>query len=178
MKKTILTLLLFGGVLSSMLAVSPKILFYGYVVEGDISTMFNKSIESPALDGVMVTVLDGENEMRAVPNRTTGFFNLILDPGKKYTVKFEKEGYIPKLFQIDGSDIPEQDFEEGFKMFTDVTLFPDMDVPNVETLSKSPVAKCEFDNKQQKLIWDMDYAKIAFDHFLRVTGAEREFAQN
>lgn len=162
----------------TLFAVSPKILFYGYVVEGDINTMYSKSQTPTMLSEVRVTVFDGKEEIKVMKNRKTGFYSLILQPGKDYKVKFEKEGFITKIFQIDGSDIPNGDFDEAFKMFTDVTLFPKMNAIDEHTLSSAPVARCKFHDDTKKLVWDMQYARIAFDHFLRVAGVKDNFFIN
>jgi hypothetical protein len=177
MKRTLLSLILLA-VTCSIYAVSPKILFYGYVVEGNIETMFDKGDSPERLDNVSVSVFHGKEEIKAIQNRKTGFYSLILETGKTYIVKFEKEGFISKIFQIDGSNIPQGEFEEAFKMFTDVTLFPKMNAVDEHTLSSAPVAKCKFNNDAQKLVWDMQYARIAFDHFLRVFAVKDNFSIN
>jgi hypothetical protein len=162
---------------SVLMAFTPKIHFYGYIVEGDFETIFNKNKQdTPSLDEVWVEVTSEGEIVKTMQNRTTGFFSLILECGKKYQVSFRCHGYISKTFEIDGTKVPEKDFSEAFKLFTDITLFPVGGIEDTTLLTKAPVARCQFDTKRNNMTWDMDYAKIAFDHFLRVTGAERNFA--
>jgi len=177
MKRTLLTFMLLAMV-SSIYALTPKILFYGYVEEGNIERMFAKNETPPKLNNVQVTVTQGNEEIKVVKNRKTGFYSVILETGISYQVKFEKEGFITKIFEIDGSTIPDGDFEESFKMFTDITLFPRTNAEEEHTLWSSPVAKCSFQYETKRLVWDMRYARIAFDHFLRVAGVKDNFTVN
>jgi hypothetical protein len=176
MKKIIFTLAVLLTVTAAQ-AIQPKVLFYGYVIEGDVDAIFERTEKaSNSLDAVVIDLLDEEGVLKTWTNRKTGFYSVVLDPGKKYTVRFARPGYITKSFEIDTRDVPSKDYEEAFKMFTDVTLFPSRNFPDEHTLSTAPVAKCKFDAHRERLMWDMDYAKIAFDHFLRITGKANEMA--
>ena len=177
MKRILLTFTLLA-IVSSIYAMTPKILFYGYVEEGNIEKMFDKNEASPKLDNVQVTVTQGNEKIKVVENRKTGFYSVILETGLSYQVKFEKEGFITKIFEIDGSAITGGDFDKSFKMFTDITLFPRTNAEEEHTLWSAPVAKCSFQCETKSLVWDMRYARIAFDHFLRVAGVKDNLTIN
>lgn len=160
-----------------LMAFTPKIHFYGYVMEGDLETIFQKNkAQDQTLNEVWVEVTCDGEVLRTMQNRQTGFFSLILEVGKRYEVSFRRHGFITKTFEIDGSEVPQKDFSEAFKLFTDITLFKDLPMEDVKTLSSAPVARCKFNDKRNNMSWDMDYAKIAFDHFLRVTGVDKGYA--
>lgn len=159
-----------------MYSQTQKVLFYGYIEEGNVNTMFEKSKERPpSVDGVTVTISANGEEISSFTNRKSGFYSIILEAGKNYNVCFSKESFIPKNFTIDTSTIPDKEFDSSFKLVTDIALFPMMDVEEINTLCAAPVAKCNYDSEKNKIVWDMDYAKIAFDHFLRITGAENNY---
>jgi hypothetical protein len=160
-----------------LLAFTPKIHFYGYVIEGDFETMFVKNkVEMLSLNEVWVEVISEGEIVKTFQNRNTGFFSLILECGKKYEVSFRRFGYISKTIEIDGSNVPQKEYSAAFKLFTDITLFPAAQVADVYKLTMAPVARCKFNTRRNNMSWDMDYAKIAFDHFLWVTGVRRNFA--
>ena len=173
MKRILLTLAIMASI-SSTYAITPKILFYGYVEQGNIETLIAKNETSPRLSQVEVTVNHGNEEVRAVKNRKTGFYSLILDVGKTYQVKFEKEGFITKIFEIDGSNIPEGNYDEAFKMFTDIKLFPITNAEDEQTLWSRPVAKCSFQAKTKSLVWDKEYAQVAFDNSLQIAAIKND----
>jgi len=175
MKKLVLFALLIFSV-SIVYSQTQKVLFYGYIEEGNVNTMFEKSKERPpSVDGVLVTISSNGEEISSFTNRKSGFYSIVLEAGKNYNVSFAKESFITKNFTIDASGIPDKEFESSFKLVTDIAMFPMMDVEEINTLSAAPVAKCKYSADKNKMVWDMDYAKIAFDHFLRITGAEENY---
>ncbi len=154
----------------AMHAMPSKILVYGYIEEGDLETLLkNKRTFPIRMDDVTITIhSEGEVVLEKV-NRKSGFYSFVLDPGKKYTVAFSAEGYFTKCIDFDVSKAPLTEQETSFKMFTDILLFKEIPLEDSTSITQAAMARCEFDHEKQRMVWDMDYAKIAFDHFMRIT---------
>ncbi|MFT4679252.1 MAG: hypothetical protein ACI84C_002056 [Flavobacteriales bacterium] len=172
-------LLLFTAIVflaTAMHAMPSKILVYGYVEEGNLDALFGNKRSFPTrLDDVHITIsCDGEILNEKV-NRTSGFYSFVLTPGKKYSVSFSAEGFFPKCVDFNTIEAPLGEQESSFKMFTDIMLFERIPIEDDSIFTKAAMAKCEFDPTKNRMVWDMNYAKIAFDHFMRITGYEKDF---
>lgn len=145
----------------------PKVLFYGNVVDGKVTDLIapEDKVEENYIDGVTITVSCEGEVIREYNNRSTGFFSVILEGGKNYMVTFSKEGYISKRFQLNSEEVVPID-KKSFKMYTDVTLFTKPREGDFSAYEKQPAAKCKYNDKKQRMEWDMDYARMAFNHFV------------
>ncbi|MFT4779544.1 MAG: hypothetical protein ACI80P_001791 [Flavobacteriales bacterium] len=150
------------------LADLPKVLLYGNVIDSQIQEVISPQENKPTtfVDHVMVTVICAKDTISMKPNRNTGFYSVVLESGKKYSVTFSKEGYISKSFTIDASNVDAIENKKSFKMFTDVSLFQLPKESDFSSCEKRPMAKCVYVPAKERMEWDMDYAKLAFDHFL------------
>ncbi|WP_306644114.1 hypothetical protein [Sanyastnella coralliicola] len=167
MKKLTLSILL-ALIVSVASATLPKVLFYGNVIAGDIGDIVapTEKVDETFMNGVMVTIECEGEVIREYANRSTGFYSVILDSGKKYMVTFSKDGFISKRFEINTEAVVPLE-KKSFKMYTDVTLFEKPDKGDFSAYEKQPVAKCKYNNTKQRLDWDMDYARMAFNHFVK-----------
>ncbi|MCB0761569.1 MAG: hypothetical protein KDC12_08610 [Flavobacteriales bacterium] len=169
----LLLFILFILTVSVGYAIPSKILIYGYVELGNVDQLISNSRTSPErLNEVDITVMCGDEVLEEKTNRSSGFYSLVLEPGKVYTLRFSKENYFQKLIQIDATEVPSEDQAASFKLFTDVMLFEETRVEDASSFTLSPMAKCSYNSEKGRLEWDIDHAKIAFDNFLMVTGYE------
>lgn len=153
---------------------TPKLLFYGYVVEGSFevpdATKNKKENMTPTLSDVCVQVYVGDSIYKEVHNRNTGFYAIVLECGRDYEVAFTKMGYVSKRFKLCPTQIPASGIKKSFKLFTDVTLFQNDETINLDQYSSVPVAICSFNPSKKRMVWDMDYAQQAMDEFLKLKG--------
>lgn len=168
MKTTLLFILMaITGLMNA--AELPKVLLYGNVIDIEIvDIIVPKQEEAPDkfVDQVTVTAICKGDTISSKVNRATGFYSLVLESGKKYNVSFKKDGYITKNFVIDATDVEYTDKKKSFKMFTDVTLFQTPDKGDFKSFEDRPMAKCTYVSEKERMEWDMDFAKLAFDHFM------------
>lgn len=161
---------------TAMHAMPSKILVYGYIEEGNLETLLGNKRSFPTRLADVHIVIRSEGEIiEKKVNRASGFYSFVLSPGKRYSVSFEAEGFFSKCVDFNAIDAPLEEQETSFKMFTDIMLFERIPIEDDSTFTKAPMAKCEFDQEKNRMVWDMDYAKIAFDHFMRITGFENDF---
>lgn len=176
MKKLGLLLSLMAVIGLQASAADSRVLLYGYVVEGDYATALDEKKPTdktlPLTDVDVVILVNGE-QMKAVVNRQTGFYSLVLPAGVDYRIRFSKAGYLPKNFDIRASEIPEKEFDEAFKLFTDVTLFPETDTATADLVKNIVTARCHFDVKRERLSWDLAHAVDSFERFMSLADPER-----
>lgn len=164
------TLLFLTSVLISFstLAELPKVLLYGNVIDSQIDEVISprEKSETKFVDNVTITVTCADDTLSVKPNRNTGFYSIVLESGKKYNVTFSKEGYISKNFTVDATEVNGVEKRKSFKMFTDVTLFQVPEQGDFSSVANRTMAKCVYVSQKERMEWDMDFAKLAFDHFL------------
>ena len=166
----LLTALCFAG--------NAKVLIYGYVIEGNVNQILktDKKIESVNLEDVKIYLFKNGELIKEMNNRKTGFYSLILPVGAAYEIMFERKGYISKKVQILTEEVPDKDYNEAFKMVTDISLFPEMDGKDLNNFSQQVIAKCNYNSSKDRMDWDMAYAREAFGKFLELLGAMNQEA--
>ena len=171
MKKFTLSLLLIL-VWALSWAAEGKVLFYGYVTEGDLQQVIapSKKAETKTLNEVTLNLYEDGELTKSLNNRKSGFYAFILKAGKDYQIEFVKEGFIPKKVSIKASEIPDKNYDEAFKMFTDITLFPEMEGKDFTDYSKRIIAMCKYNKEKDRMAWDMEYAQGVWGIFLDLTG--------
>lgn len=175
MKSGLLSVL-FCCILSALFAGEGKVLLYGYVVEGDVESAMEKDRRNAvpiAVSDVTVQVFSGDTLVLEQINRQSGFYSLVLPTGIDFQISFKKEGFISKNFQVLGSSVPEGEYEEAFKLFTDVSMFPESGKATEMTCGKLVSAQCLFDSRKKRMSWDIDHAIQAFEQFMSVAAPHR-----
>lgn len=150
-------------------AQASKALLYGYIELGDYDKLSNKKFQQPApvLDEVTIEVTSNNEKVQTRINRESGFYAVVLEAGVKYEVKFKKEGFLDKIFEVDIADIPNDSYDDSFKMFIDVALFPEIPGADMSKFETTPMALCKYNSVRDKIIWDMGHAKRTFDEFAK-----------
>ncbi|MEO0403611.1 MAG: hypothetical protein AAF193_01945 [Bacteroidota bacterium] len=171
MKKFTLSLLLIF-VWACSWAAQGKVLFYGYVTEGDLQEVVapSKKAETKTLNEVTLNLFEDGELTKTLNNRNSGFYAFILKAGKDYEVEFVKKGFITKKVSIKAAEIPNKEYDEAFKMFTDITLFPEMEGKDFTDYSKRIIARCMYNSEKDRMSWDMEYAQGVWGIFLDMTG--------
>lgn len=172
MKKLNLSLF-FLFVATWCLAGNAKVLIYGYVIEGNVDQILKseKKAGTVNLEDVKILLFENGELIKEMNNRKTGFYSFILTAGSTYEITFERQGYISKKVQIQTKNLPDKDYDEAFKMITDISLFPEMEGKDLTSFSKQVVAKCVYNAEKDRMMWDMAYAREAFGKFLELSGA-------
>jgi hypothetical protein len=152
-----------------MQAQASKVLLYGYIEQGDYDKLSSKKFQQPApvLDEVTIEVTSNNEKVQTRVNRESGFYAVVLEAGVKYDVKFMKDGFLDKIFEVDIADIPDDEYDESFKMFIDVALFPEIPGADMTKFETTPMALCKYNTVRDKIIWDMGHAKRSFDEFVK-----------
>ena len=166
--KTILSTLLLALAFSVQASDLPKVLLYGSVTEGAPEAVLSPSDTSvnTFVKEVLITVTCEDEVISQYTNRSTGFYSVILESGRNYTVSFSKDGFISKSFEIKTDEVVPLEKKKSFKMYTDVTLFTKPNKGDFSSYEKLPVAKCNYNDEKERMEWDMEYARMAFNHFV------------
>ena len=176
MKRLTLTLAIILASIGAQ-ATEAKILLYGYVIEGNVDELFAQKQKNQAptfMNDVRIQVYENDSLIRDFTNRNSGFYALVLMAGKDYEVAFSHEGHISKRVFIEGSNIPDKEYDQAFKMFTDITLFPKIENVDTQEYGSRVIARCVFNDSKERMMWDMPFAQHAFDDFLKIAGVEPE----
>lgn len=179
MKRAFLTLTLALAV-CSMWAEGSRVLLYGYIVEGDFESILDdkpSKAEPSPIEQVSIHIVVGDSTIKTISNRNTGFYSVVLPGGADYRIKFCKGGFLPKTFVINAEDLPGQAKNEAYKLFTDVTLYPETKAATADLVGSLVTAKCHFDGKKKKLMWDIPHAVDAFERFMTLADPQRMAAR-
>ena len=172
MKRLTLTLAIILAGIGAQ-ATEAKILLYGYVIEGNVDELFAQKQKKQAptfMKDVRIQVFENDSVVRDFTNRNSGFYALVLEAGKDYEVSFSHSGHIEKRVFIEGAQIPDKEYEQAFKMFTDITLFPKIENVNTDEYGSKVIARCVFNEGKERMMWDMPYAQNAFNEFIEMAG--------
>jgi hypothetical protein len=167
--KTLIFTLLIAAATSVQANDLPKVLLYGNVIGSEVKDLLEpKSADnSTMVSDVKITIRNGDDEIiKEYMNRPTGFYSVILDGGHDYTVTFSKSGYIQKKVEIKAHDLEPLEKQKSFKLLTDITLFAQPENGDFTPFARQPMARCTYNASRQRLEWDMQYARIAFNKFV------------
>lgn len=160
------------SIFSTTLAQSPTVLFYGNVITSKVEDVLSeedkKKSKDQTLGEVEIQVFKNDTLTTNIYNRSTGFYSVMLEPENRYQVVFSKDGFISKKFEFNTTNIQVGSDVKSLKLLTDVTLFEKPENADFTAFSKRPVARCTFNQERGRMEWDMDYARQAFDQFLRL----------
>ncbi len=120
------------------------------------------------LDDVVVMVFKDGTLKDNINTGTSGKYDIELELGYTYDIKFSKAGFLQKIIRIDSRNIPEEERYGGFQFPMDGTLFPEREGFNTDLL-KEPLALIKYDPQNDGLNYDADYSeerrkKIAAEH--------------
>lgn len=144
----------------AMTAQTPQVLFYGYIEEGYFESNMPKKVadgEPERLQGVKVKVMVGDEIVHSITCRNTGFYAVLLKEGQVYQVVFEKDGYLPRTFELNTAGLEFPNDEATIKCVADVSLFKKIDNPEVAEFVKAPYARCTYHKGKHEMVWDMHY---------------------
>ena len=150
-----------------------KVLLYGYVNQGNLEqgvTPQKKCTVEEKLNEVTIILYEDGKEIKTMKNRETGFYSVLLRAGKNYKIAFHRDGFISKNISVETASIPEKNYAEAFKIFTDITLFAEMDGKDFTKYSNKIIAKCVYNQSKNRMAWDMDYAREVWGVFLDMIG--------
>lgn len=120
------------------------------------------------LDDCKVTVFKNGVQADLINTGNSGKYDLKLNLGYTYDIKFSKDGFLQKIIRLDTRNIPEEERYGGFDMNVPGTLFPDREGFNTDLL-KEPVAIAKYFPNEDGLKFDEGYSKekiamIAAEH--------------
>ena len=108
------------------------------------------------LAGVQVEVLRNGQPYDAVSTLASGKYNLSLDHGADYELRFTMGDLSPRKVELQTSSIPEAFRERPFYLTVEMSMFeipPGFD----ESLLEQPIGKVAFDPSKEQLSWDLPY---------------------
>jgi hypothetical protein len=152
----------------AMVAQTPQVLFYGYIEEGYFETNMPKKVadgEPERLQGVKVKVMVGDEVVHSINCRTTGFYAVLLKEGQLYHVVFEKDGYLPRTFELNTAGLEFPNDEATIKCVADVSLYKKVDNTEVAAFVKAPFARCAYNKGKHEMVWDMEYTRQTKSQF-------------
>lgn len=140
-------------------AILMSVTVYGQTT-ADILVLYGQTKEYPRKNKIgdvdLLIHQDGE-DFDAMMTNEEGTYELLLDLGHEYRFWFEKEGYFPKHFIIDTTDLSDEQQKGGFTFEVDMTLIPryeGLDLP----LSEDPVSIASYVPSLDMIMFDRDMA--------------------
>lgn len=129
-----------------------------------------KLFVSPAnITNVQVNITENGHVKGSYFTENESKYQIFLQPDMVYSIEFKKEGYISKLISINTYGMETEFIMKGYELYTDITLFKNLENVNTSAYAKLPVARCTFNKKKNTLIWDMAYSQNAFETFIYLT---------
>jgi hypothetical protein len=141
----------------------------GRVEEGTVRAIVKKNARDqyiPIQYG-RVQVLSEGLLVESVKTDSLGLYKLELLPNKRYHITFQKEGYLDKVFEIDGRKYNHKK-NRAHLMESDVALFRDLGDQELRNYVQMPSAKCRYYRNRKEFKWDMMYAESQQKHFLKL----------
>ena len=123
------------------------------LVKGSVRDMRD---DSP-LPGARVTFLPGSGSDSTIVADARGNYEMKMTFDQLFRVRYEAEGKVAKIVEIDPRTVPQKERKQGFVAWTDITLFapvPDADFSFLE----EPIGRAAYDPKTRTIAWDMDYS--------------------
>ncbi len=120
------------------------------------------------LSEVIISITENGQMLESYSSEENNDYQIFLQADMDYTITFSKEGYIPKLIAVNTKGMSVKFISKGYELYTDITLFEELEHINTNAYSKLPVAKCSFDERKNALIWDMDYSQVAYQSFIGI----------
>ncbi|WP_234369071.1 hypothetical protein [Brumimicrobium mesophilum] len=101
-----------------------------------------------SVSGVKVSVLSGGSTVTSASTSSNGDYTVSFTPGKKYTVKYTKSGYVTKIIALDVTDVNGEEMPAGGKIFPPINLDLFTERPGIDFsfLETQPVVSWSFDN--------------------------------
>jgi len=155
-KTAILVLVLLFSFVSSGYGQDPPA--WQFKFGGKVTEFNDKKQKDIALEGSVVTLFKGAQQVQSQSTNNSGKFKFSLDPNNDYTLTVTKPGYITKRFSISTYNVPTERGEGAFAEF-DVEiglfkLFPGLDYSCLD----KPIAKISYNPARD--VDDFDYDKV------------------
>ncbi|PKR81610.1 hypothetical protein CW751_03545 [Brumimicrobium salinarum] len=111
--------------------------------EGKITDMDSEK----SMSGVTIRVLENGSEVTSSTTSSNGKYSVQFEPGKKYTIVYDKPGYVNKIIKIDVTEIFAEDMPPGGKIFppVDIDLFTEREGADFSFLENEAVVEWFFD---------------------------------
>ncbi len=122
-----------------------KIAYFGKISDKDGAS---------GLAGVTVSAINNGTTASTTTTASDGKYKLEFDPGKNYTIKYSKPGYITKIIKVETEKVNPEDMPPGGKIFPpiDMDLFKDVEGADFSYLEDEPVVTWYFDRAGMN--WD------------------------
>ncbi|WP_158276097.1 carboxypeptidase regulatory-like domain-containing protein [Brumimicrobium oceani] len=114
--------------------------------DGNVTDMDSEK----AIANVAVTVYANGSVVTSAKTSPNGSYSVNFLPGKNYTVKYTKSGYVTKIILLDVSDVVGEDMPAGGKIFPPINLdlFKERPGTDFSFLETEPVVKWTLDGER------------------------------
>lgn len=141
----------------------------GRVEEGTVRAIVKKNARDQyiPIERGIVQVLSEGMVVESAMTDSLGHYKLELLPDQEYHITFQKDGFLDKVFVIDGRKYNHKK-NRAHLLESDVALFRDLGDQGLRDYVQMPSAKCRYYRNRKEFRWDMMYAKSQQDHFLKL----------
>lgn len=139
----------------------------------DISSVFYDMTTNQPMDGRLeITSRDGMTEEKAITSIQGGEIQVLLRPGKFYSLLFDQRGYAPKRINMNLSGQP---LERGlFSLQMDVGSFPCTDQEVLDYLYATPIGNASYDPEADNILFDFEYTAAVNEELERIRSKYRQ----
>ena len=112
--------------------------------------------DSP-LAGARITFIPGSGRDSTILADAKGNYEMKMTFDQPFRVRYEAEGKVAKLVEIDPRTVPQKERKQGFVTWTDIKLF--VPVPGADlSFLEEPIGKAAYNARTGTIEWDMDYS--------------------
>lgn len=139
----------------------------------DISSVFYDMTTNQPMDGRLeITSRDGMIEEKAVTSIQGGEIQVLLRPGKFYSLLFDQRGYAPKRININLSGQP---LDKGLSTLQmDVGSFPCTDREVLDYLYVTPIGNAAYNGETDNVLFDFEYTAAVNEELERIRSKYRQ----
>ena len=126
------------------------------------------------LDGAIVTLFKEDAKIQEVTTPISGKFLFNLEPENDYIITCTKPGYITKRISCSTKNVSVERGKFGFAPFRfDITIFEIIEGVDINTLLNQPIAKINFDAKDDDFQYDKGYTNSIKEQLTKIREAEQ-----
>jgi hypothetical protein len=155
--------------LTSWANTSKGVMLYGHLLTGCSNTLLDGGRpDFQRAQDISISVFLDDSLVTEHRSSATGNYAVVLDSPGKYTVVFSKEGYLSRTVLIDLSEAWFNSARSVGKLHGMFTLFSTPQNSNDDRFTNSPSHRAKFNESSDRMEWDDDFSRRAFDRMINV----------
>ena len=127
---------------------------FNIFVEGEVVGLKGK----PLKEYSYILVFRDGKQVDSVSVADNGRFGFSLDR-HMYTASFHADGFVSKKLMFDGREIPEEEANQGFTVYVEMSLFEPEKGVNYTIFEETPIGLAEYDERGNSFEFDRTYSR-------------------